>query len=158
MNRISFARKCYLESAKILFAFLDEQRKQLVESPRIIMPGEPLVQKAVDLLLKLDPNYFRGASEIKVKDMPAYGQVESGPGKDPYIIYLNVPRAKLEITQKIKNQNPSATQVEIDEAIAKSLAATIAHERAHLGKSPEEGFKPESEATRVEAEIFEKIK
>jgi hypothetical protein len=163
MNRYLFARKSYLQAFKLLFAQqIDDQRKSLIDSPRIIMPGEPLVQKAVDKLLQLDPNYFKGASEIKVKEESAYGHVESGPGKDPSIIYLNVPRIKREVTEGFKKINPNATQAEIDEEIVRQLILTITHERVHIGdlfksQSNQSGFKPESEAQRIEAELASKL-
>jgi hypothetical protein len=161
MNRYLFARKSYLQAFKLLFAQqIDDQRKSLIDSPRIIMPGEPLVQKAVNKLLQLDPNYFKGASEIKVKEESAYGHVESGPGKDPSIIYLNVPRIKREVTEGFKKIN--ATQAEIDEEVVRQLILTITHERVHIGdlfksQSNQSGFKPESEAQRIEAELASKL-
>jgi hypothetical protein len=167
MNRYLFARKSYLQAFKLLFAQqIDDQRKSLIDSPRIIMPGEPLVQKAVNKLLQLDPNYFRGASEIKVKEESAYGHVESGPGKDPSIIYVNIPRIKKEVAEAFKKINPNATQAEIDEEVVRQLILTITHERVHIGdlfksESNQSGFKPEfkpeSEAQRIEAELASKL-
>ena len=134
MNNLRTARKNYLEAFKILFCqTIDPQ----VDSPNIVIePVEPLLQKAVDELKKLDSNYFKGVRKIVVKDESVYGHVESGPGKDPTIIYLNLPRIKREITQQAKSSNPNAPSNIIDDAIVKALADTIAHERGHIGTYP----------------------
>jgi hypothetical protein len=159
MNNLRTAKKNFLQAFKILFAQnIDPQ----VDSPNIIIePVEPLLQKAVDQLKKLDPNYFKGVRKIVVKDESVYGHVESGPGKDPTIIYLNLPRIKREITQQAKSANPNAPNNVIDDAIVKALADTIAHERGHIGTyAPGKdfsGFGGESEAEAEARRISEKL-
>lgn len=154
MNYLKFARKCYLEAAKILTAqFADPE----LDSPNIVIePQESLIQKAVELIKSKDPNYFKGVRKIIVGNFPAYGRVESGPGKDPAIIQLNFQRTKNEVTSILRSKNPSISQQEIDDAIVKSLAATITHEKGHVGSfKPESGFAggespAEQEAVRME--------
>lgn len=119
-NHLIMAKSAYSyfsESLKILAQVVDQQ----VASPNIIIePMEPLLQKAVDRLKKMDPNIFSGVKKIVVKPSSAYGFVESGPDKDPTIININLSRIK----QEMANHS--------EEEIIDALAQVIAHERAHI--------------------------
>lgn len=89
-----------------------------VTGPNVVIePIEPLVQKAVDILKKMDGNYFSGVKKIKVNPSTSnFGFVESGPDKDPTIININLSRIK-------------GLESEID--VLFQLILTIAHESAH---------------------------
>jgi hypothetical protein len=103
------------------FIILAQVVDQQVAGPNIIIePMEPLLQKAVDRLKKMDPNLFVGVKKIVIKPSSAYGFVESGPGKDPSVININLSRIK----QEMANRS--------EEEIIDALAQVIAHERAHI--------------------------
>ena len=87
----------------------------------VVEPMEPVVQKAIELLKRMDPNYFSGVKKIVVAPASMYyGFVESGPDKDPSVINVNMAKIKAESG----GQGPAAVV---------SAATTIAHERGHVG-------------------------
>jgi hypothetical protein len=160
MNRLLFARKNYLEAIKILTAQAIDPE---LESPNIIIePQEGLIQKSVQKLKQMDPNYFQGVRKIVVTNEAAYGHVESGPGKDPHTIHLNFPKIKQEMTQKLKQMDPNVKTEIMDDAIVTALAETIAHERGHIGPyksgTPFEKLFGETEAEQKAKEFLDKQK
>lgn len=92
----------------------------------VIEPTEPTVQKAVNILKRMDPNYFSGVKKIVLSPATMYyGHVESGPGKDPTVVNVNL--------NKIKSTNPQDALL--------SAVTTIAHEVAHVKSfDNEQGF------------------
>lgn len=94
-----------------------QQIDQELDSPNVIVqPMEPVIDKAINLLKRMDPNYFKGVRRIQVSpNNMYYGFVEGGQDKDPSVININM--AKI-------------NQQETDAVI--SAATTIAHERGHV--------------------------
>jgi hypothetical protein len=121
-----------------------------VNSPNIVIqPTEPVIQKAVNLLKKMDPNYFVGINQINLNSSTSnFGFVESGEGKDPTVVNVNLNRIK-------QHAGSEATP----ELIAET-AITIAHECAHTKSfSGEQGFVGgESVAEQEERKVAEWIK
>lgn len=162
MSNYLKAKKYYLEAAKIIYA-QNVQADQELESPNIkIEPQESLIQKAVEEIKKIDPNYFKGVRSIVSGTMSGYGEVRSGPDKDPAVINLNFQRIKTEVNNSIKQQSPNASQEDIDKAIVKaivnSIIEVVAHEKGHIrGYDSEKGFAPESEAEREAQTMMGKI-
>ena len=101
---------------------------QALESPNVVVqPMEPTINKAVELLKRMDPTYFKGIRQIQVSPASMYyGFVQSGPNKDPAVLNINI--------GKIKGlgQGP--------EAIIQA-ALTVAHEAAHTKSyNQDQGF------------------
>lgn len=127
-----------------------------ISSPNIVIePVEGAVQKAVDLLRGIDPNYFVGVRKIVVSPSGgAYGMVESGDGKDPSVIHLNLNRIRSELQGRLGG-DPQALEKEL----VRQLASTISHERGHVKSfHPQQGFvggesPAESEASRLKPQI-----
>jgi hypothetical protein len=96
----------------------------------VIQPMEPLVDRAVKVLRRMDPNYFAGVRTINITPAnPNFGFVESGPQKDPSVININMGKIKSET----QNLNP-------EEAVF-AAATTIAHERGHVTSfNEQQGF------------------
>lgn len=92
---------------------------QELSGPNVVVePMEPVVQKAISLLKRMDPNYFSGVRKVVVSPASMYyGFVESGPDKDPSIINVNM--------AKIKQESGPAAVI--------AAATTIAHEKGHVG-------------------------
>lgn len=109
-----------------------------LNSPTVsIEPVNTLVQKAVELLKKTDPQFFVGVRKIVVSSSSAYGHVESGPNKDPAVINVNLNR----IQSEIKNKNQGADNKILEDHIVRSIAEVIAHEKGHIKSYKEEsGF------------------
>jgi hypothetical protein len=110
MSKISLLSKYFIKK----YAQVD----QALESPNVIVqPSEPLINKAIQLLKRMDPNYFKGVRQIQVSPASMYfGFVESGPNKDPAILNINM--------GKIKGLGQGS------EAVIQA-ALTVAHEAAH---------------------------
>lgn len=100
-----------------------------LESPNIVIqPTEQVIQKAVDLLKKMDPNYFVGVKQININPSSGnYGSVESGKDKDPTVVNINL--------SKIKQHAGS----EMSPELIVETALTIAHECAHVKSFNNEG-------------------
>jgi len=113
----------------------------------VIEPVEPLVQKAVDVLKRMDSNYFSGVSKIVLGPSNQYGHVQSGADKDPTVININSGRIK----QEAKNDVRTAIL---------NIAIVIAHERAHVKSYKEDqGFVGgESPAQAEETKVSNWIK
>ena len=98
---------------------------QLASPDVIVEPAYSLVQNAVALLRQKEPNYFSGVRKIVVSSSSQFGHVESGPGKDPAVIHVNLFKIQDEIN---RYQESNASEDEIVNSIAK----TIAHEAGHV--------------------------
>jgi hypothetical protein len=90
-----------------------------LDTPNVVVqPTEPVIDKAIKVLKRMDPSYFRGVRRIQISPSSMYyGFVESGENKDPAVININM--------AKIKQESNS------DDAVI-SAAITIAHERGHV--------------------------
>ena len=93
------------------------QLDQQLESPNVIVqPSEPMINKAVQLLKRMDPNYFKGIRQIQLSPASMYfGFVESGQNKDPAVLNINL--------NKIKSISGPEEVIQ--------AALTVAHEAAH---------------------------
>ena len=127
-------------------------------SPQIrIEPADTLIQKAVDLLKSKNPNFFVGVRKIVVDagQPGAYGYVESGQGKDPTVIHINLQKLKAEVQAKLGN----LPQDQKEKEMVRQLAMTIAHEKDHLSKyNPESGFGDEGSAQQAEKQLEPQLK
>lgn len=154
MSLYRLARKNFLEAIKLAFQQTGDPE---LDSPNIkIEPQETLIQKAVELVKKEDPNFFQGVRKIVSGDEPNYGHVESGPGKDPTVIHVNFPR----ISREVKQRMQGAPQEEIEKEIARQIGSTIAHERGHVFSfDPQSGFKGgEAPAEQAEQEMMQRLR
>lgn len=109
-----------------------------LDSPEVkIEPMNSFIQKAVQKLKQIDPNYFKGVRQIKVNSGTGFGFVESGPNKDPAVINLNL--AKIE--NEVRSKGAGASPQQIEEAIVQALVETISHEKGHISSyDPKFGF------------------
>lgn len=96
----------------------------------VIQPMEPIIDRAVKILKRMDSNFFSGVRTINVTPGTSnLGFVESGENKDPAIININMGKIK----SLTAGMNP-------EEAVVQT-ALTIAHERGHIKSySTEQGF------------------
>jgi len=102
-----------------------------VGSPAVkIQPGRPETNTAVDILKLWNPNYFMDVEEIVLGPESNYGHVESGPGKNPAVIHVNIDRVVNE-----------AGGQQSGKAAALACAKVIAHEKGHVSSFDEkQGF------------------
>ena len=102
-----------------------------LNTPNItIQPGKPEAQCALEILKLWKPDYFVGVLEIVIGPSPNYGHVQSGPDKDPTVIYINADRI---ITESGGQQQGKSA--------ALACAKVIAHEKGHVASfSEEQGF------------------
>lgn len=130
----------YTSAFEILYRLRKKTAQQdpQLQAPSIsIEPMDTLVQRAVDFLKQQDPNYFVGVRKIRVIPSASYGYVESGEGKDPAVININLDRIKNETRAHMTG----APQNQLDVAIIQALVETIAHERGHVQSyNTEQGF------------------
>ena len=118
-----------------------------IPTPNIIIePLDPLVQEAVQAILASDPNYFSQVEKVVVR--PGLGNgtlgfVESGPGKNPRIIYIYKDRIQNIISQHFQGDINSDT---FSDAVKLAIIEVLGHEKTHIGENPEEGFLGEPEA------------
>ena len=119
-----------------------------LSSPNVIVePVEPIVNKAVSLLKRMNSSYFVGVRKIVAGTGSNYGHVSSGPDKDPNTVYVNISRILSESDKEDKR-----------EAII-SVALTISHEIGHMKKFDEEkGFGSEGDAQSEENRVLQWIK
>lgn len=124
-------------------------------SPDIkIEPMESSIHKAVELLKKVNPSYFIGVRKIVVDTGSGFGHVSAGPGQDPTIIHINLPKIRSEIQNKLGASSKEAQEREF----IRQIALTISHERKHQSTyTPEAGFAPETAAEEEERSISDKI-
>ena len=123
--------------SKLLEEFRKKSQIDPKDSPDIIIePFDPTVDLTAKEMRKKDINYFEGVSKIVIGPHTSAGHVESGPGKDPNIIYLD--KATIEDIR----QN-SGSELEA----VKRIAHIIAHEKGHILKfDPQKGYGSEYEA------------
>jgi hypothetical protein len=96
-------------------------KKAQVGTPNItIQPGKPEATCALEILKAWKPDYFLNVKEIIIGPSANYGFVESGPDKDPSVIYINADR----IIQEAGAQQGRAA--------ALGCAEVIAHEKGHV--------------------------
>lgn len=107
------------KNAAELISMAFEQDVELQSPNVIIEPANSLIQKAVDLIKKVDSGYFVGVRKIVVSTSSGYGHVESGANKDPAIININFGRI----------QNEAAGD---EKSAVRAIAGVIAHERGHV--------------------------
>lgn len=116
----------FLASAQLL---LKKSNDSELDSPEVkIEPMNSFIQKAVQKLKQIDPNYFKGVRQIKVNSGNAFGFVESGPNKDPAVINLNLSKIENEVRSKSSGASPQ----QVEEAIVQALIETIGHEKGHI--------------------------
>ena len=95
-----------------------------------LQPGRPEANCALEILKLWKPDYFVGVREIVIGPSADYGHVESGPDKDPAIIYINADR--------IVSESGGAQS---GKAAAIAAASVIAHEKGHVSSfNPQQGF------------------
>lgn len=124
-----------------------------LDSPNIVVqPVEPIITKAINILKRMDANYFKGVRKIQLAPSSMYyGYVESGQDKDPAVININLSKIK----QQVGNINSPEAVI--------AAATTIAHERGHVGTfDAQQGFvggeaPAEAEEQRVGAWIQQNI-
>lgn len=111
--------------------FIRKAQDNSTNTPNItIQPGRPEANCALDILKLWNPNFFVGVKNIVVGPSSNYGHVESGPDKDPTVIYLNADRIVAESGGKQGGK---------EAAIA--TAKVIAHEKGHVASfNPQQGF------------------
>ncbi len=117
-------------------------------SPNVVVePAEPVIAKAVQLLKRFQNNYFVGVRKIVAGTGNNFGHVETGPGKDPNTVYVNISRILNEADKEDKRESIIST------------ALTIAHGVGHLQKFDEKtGFGTEGEAQAEENRVLQWIK
>ena len=148
-----------MSNIAILYSFA--QAQQLLNDPQLsspqvsIEPVDTLVQKAVDLIKSKEPNFFIGIRKIVIDMGQGYGRVESGPGKDPAVIHINLSAIK----NTLKSQLGNAPQPEFDSKLIRQVAEVIAHERGHAKSfDPQKGFVGnEAPAEAAEREMHQKL-
>ena len=130
-QKLKKSKKDQKKSKKKAWMYADIYLKWAqVESPNItIQPGRPEANCALEILKRWKPDYFVGVSEIVIGPSANYGYVESGPDKDPSVIYINADR----IVAESGHQRGRAAAI--------GCAQVIAHEKGHVASfNPEQGF------------------
>jgi hypothetical protein len=107
-------------------------------SPEIkVEPADTLIQEAVNMLKRINPNYFVGVRKIVLDAGQGFGHVSSGGNNDPTVIHINLPKIKAEIQSKLMNASEEQRQKEL----VRQIAITISHEKGHVSSfKPEDGF------------------
>lgn len=121
-----------------------------------IEPMDSLIQKAVEMLKKINPNYFVGVRKIVVDNgSAAFGHVASGPGQDPAVIHINLSKIKSDLQSKMSGGSPQ----DLEKEVVKSIASTLSHERGHISSFKNEtGFQGgEAPAEAEENNMHSKI-
>jgi|SRR5690606_4158838 len=120
--------------------------KAQVGTPNItIQPGRPETNCAVDILKLYNPSMFINVKEIIVGPSANYGHVESGPDKDPSVIYVNADRI---VSESGGQQSGKAAAI--------ATAQVIAHEKAHVESyDPAQGFIGGEAPAEAEEQAFE---
>lgn len=120
----------YEKLEKYVEAFYRYAQDAQLDTPNItIQPGRPEANCALEILKLWKPGYFIGVREIIIGPSANYGYVESGPDKDPAVIYINADRIVAESGQQS------------GKAAALAAAEVIAHEKGHVDSFDEnQGF------------------
>jgi len=120
----------YIEAAKILTKIAQPTNTDVeLQSPNVVVePMQPVIQKATEVLKRMNPQYFVGVRKIKAGVSPYFGHVESGPDKDPAVININLGM----VSQKAREYN-------VNPVVASAIV--IAHEKGHVGSfEQQQGF------------------
>lgn len=119
----------YVEALYFASVFCKYAQDQ-VDTPNItIQPGRPEASCALEILKRWKPDYFVGVRNIVIGPSANYGYVESGPDKDPTVIYINADRIVGEAGQQSGREAAIAT------------ARVIAHEKGHVASfDAQQGF------------------
>lgn len=115
------------------------------ETPNItIQPGHPEANCALEILKRWKPDYFVGVKEIIIGPSANYGYVESGPEKDPTVIYINADRIVAESGQQR------------GKAAALACARVIAHKKGHVASfDAVQGFVGGESPAQVQEQDFD---
>jgi len=118
-------------------------------SPEIkIEPMESNIQKAVELLKRVNPSYFVGVRKIVVDSGDGFGHVAAGGNNDPTVIHLNMAKIKAEIQSKLG----TAPKEQQDKELVRQIALTISHEKGHISSyKPDQGFVGNESPAETEA-------
>jgi hypothetical protein len=109
-----------------------------------IQPGRPEANCALDILKKWKPDFFIGVRSIVIGPSPNYGYVESGPDKDPTVIYINADR----IVNESGQQNGKAAAI--------ATARVIAHEKGHVASfNDAQGFVGGETPAQIQEQEFD---
>jgi|ERR1700722_371207 len=147
-----FAQVRNIVSKYVKFSQMDAE----LASPDIkVEPGDTYIQKAVELLKRMNPSYFVGVRKIVADMGKGLGHVASGPGQDSAVIHINLSRIKSELQAKL----PNAPQNQFEKEFVRQIALTIAHEKGHVGSFKQEsGFVGgESPAESEESSMMGKV-
>jgi hypothetical protein len=127
----------YLMAANILkSAQQPEPPDPELQSPQVrIEPQETLIDKAVQKLKQMQPNYFIGVRKIVSGPESHYGHVTDKD--DPAIIHINFPRIKSEVEKSLSGM----PKEQVDEEIINKIVSVLAHEAGHVKSyDKERGF------------------
>jgi len=116
--------KSYTSAAKALKSFAQAPQQPApdmeLQSPNVVVePMQPVIQKATEVLKRMDSNYFVGIRKIRAGVSPHFGHVESGKDKDPTVININLGL----VSQKASEYNANPVV---------ASAIVIGHERGHV--------------------------
>jgi len=120
----------YIDAATILTKMAQPTDVDVeLESPNVVVePMQPVIQKATEVLKRMNPQYFVGVRKIKAGVSPHFGHVESGPDKDPAVININLGM----VSQKAQEYNANPVV---------ASAIVLAHEKGHVGTfEAQQGF------------------
>lgn len=157
--RMSNPANDYMQVKNIIYGYLKVSQQAVdteLASPEIkIEPMETNINAAVELLKKINPNYFIGVRKIVVDIGSGFGHVSSGGNEDPAVIHINLPKIKSEIQNKIGNL-PKDQQ---NKKLIRQIAIIISHERGHISSyKPELGFQGgEASAETEENSMSKKV-
>lgn len=148
----------YAQAKRMIYNHM--KLSQVITDPELASPDikvEPMesnIQKAVEMLKKINPSYFVGVRKIVVDTGAGYGHVSSGPGQDPSVIHINLSKIKNEIQSKLGG----ASKEQQERELVRQIASTISHERGHVASfKPETGFPGEAPAEAEESSMIGKI-
>lgn len=147
----------YAQVKNIIVGYLKFSQMMDTElaSPDIkVEPADTYMQKAIDLLKRVNPNYFIGVRKIVVDAGQGYGHVAAGGNEDPAVIHINLPKIKAELQSKLSG----APKEQFEKELVRQIAITISHEKGHVSSyKPETGFPGESPAETEESSMMGKI-
>lgn len=154
MNIIKAAKDHYYRSL-ILLAQAQDVDVGLTGPNVVVQPAEPIIDKAIKIIKRKEPNAFSGVRTINVgTGQGALGFVESGLNKDPAVINID---ANL-IKNKASNFDPSVSeflnQMANPEEARKVFWTTVTlyHEVAHVKDYDEQQGFPGGEGVAEAAE------
>jgi len=125
----------------------------MLNLPNIVMPGEPLIQKALSRINSSVPGFFGKVKEIRIAPgMGGYAYVTNKP-EDSGIIFIDFNRIKTELGGVMSGHSPE----EIEEAVIKALYSTVGHEEGHIKDEMKGGELPaENRAREIEKMVDQK--